>query len=151
MRFGDASRVEREFDSLSSMRVLGQLQETYLVAETPDGLALIDQHAADERINYEELQAAFESETMAQVLAEPVTVSLTVRGVAADAILADLACYPSVTAHTALTEGSILDLLDRPEACTNPYACPHGRPVVIEIGGQELDERFERDCLGHDG
>ena len=40
------------FDSLPSMRVLGQFQGTYVVAETDAGLVLIDQHAADERVNY---------------------------------------------------------------------------------------------------
>ena len=68
---------------------------------------------------------------------------------AVDELLADLACYPSITGNTSLTEGSVLDLLDRLDDCENPYACPHGRPVVIEIDTEELEARFERDYPGH--
>jgi len=50
-----------------------------------------------------------------------------------DELLADLACYPSVTGNTSLTEESVVDLLDRLDDCENPYACPHGRPVVIRL------------------
>jgi DNA mismatch repair protein MutL len=37
---------------------LGQLHGTYLLAESDDGLYLIDQHAAQERINYERLRVS---------------------------------------------------------------------------------------------
>jgi len=211
-RFGDDDPTVREFGSLPSMRVLGQFQETYVVAETDDGLVLIDQHAADERINYERLRERFLGETTTQVLAEAVEIELTARESAlferftdalsrlgfqadridertvevrtvpallaeaggpelvrdvlssfvshegaaaetveavADELLADLACYPSVTANTSLTDGSILSLLEALAACDNPYACPHGRPVLIEIDTDEIADRFERDYPGH--
>ena len=38
------------------LRYLGQLHRTYLVCEGPRGLVLIDQHAADERMNYQRLR-----------------------------------------------------------------------------------------------
>jgi DNA mismatch repair protein MutL len=38
------------------LRYLGQLHRTYLVCEGPEGLVLIDQHAAHERINYQRLR-----------------------------------------------------------------------------------------------
>lgn len=48
---------EKETSSESSrigpIRVLGQLNRMYIVAESAQGLMLIDQHAAEERINYE--------------------------------------------------------------------------------------------------
>ncbi|QUO47394.1 MULTISPECIES: DNA mismatch repair endonuclease MutL [Halorubrum] len=211
---GDGTESEREFDSLPSLRVLGQLHETYVVAEAPDGLVLIDQHAADERVNYERLKAAFADGADAQALAEPVRIELTAREAAlfeefvddlaeigfraeragdrevsvtavpavfdaaldpdllrdvlsalvddaaagdepvadvVDELLADLACYPSVTGNTSLTEGRVVDLLDRLDACENPYACPHGRPVVIRLDRDEIGSRFERDYPGHGG
>jgi len=40
---------------------------------------LIDQHAADERVNYERLQTAFADGADAQALAEPVRIELTAR------------------------------------------------------------------------
>jgi DNA mismatch repair protein MutL len=39
------------------MRLIGQVGATYLVAEGPDGLYLIDQHAAHERVLFEKLMA----------------------------------------------------------------------------------------------
>src|SRR5262249_14897123 len=38
-----------------------QLHKTYIVSETEDGIILIDQHAAHERIVYEKLKASLES------------------------------------------------------------------------------------------
>ena len=211
---GERAAPDRAFDRLPAMRVLGQYDDTYLVAETPDGLALIDQHAADERINYERLRAEMDGETPTQALAEPVELELTARedelfgrfrealaalgfhaeqagdhtvevrtvptvfdaaldpsllrdaltefateaasagetvDAVADSLLADLACYPSITGNTSLTEGSVVDLLEALDDCENPFACPHGRPVVVSFDHDEITDRFERDYPGHGG
>ena len=59
--------------SLPALRVLGQLDSTYIVAEGPDGLYLIDQHAAHERIVYEKARRQQEQrQTDVQGLLEPV-------------------------------------------------------------------------------
>jgi len=42
--------------SVPMLRVLGQVSGTYIIAEGPDGLYLIDQHAAHERVMYEKLR-----------------------------------------------------------------------------------------------
>jgi DNA mismatch repair protein MutL len=41
---------------LPVLRLIGQVAQTYILAEGPDGLYLIDQHAAHERVLYEKLQ-----------------------------------------------------------------------------------------------
>ena len=211
---GGETTDRRRYDTLPSLRVLGQLYDTYLLAETDAGLVLIDQHAADERVNYERLQRTVAESPTTQRLAEPVRLELTAREAAlfddhseqlgeigfqatrqetrsievtavpavfsttldpellrdallrfvestdggettvteaVDELLADLACYPSITGNTSLTEGSVVDLLAALDDCENPYACPHGRPVIIEISREEITDRFERDYPGHAG
>ncbi len=54
-----------------------QLHETYIVAQTRDGLVVVDQHAAHERIVYERLKAAIERSGVArQILLIPEIVEL---------------------------------------------------------------------------
>ncbi|MFB6133272.1 MAG: DNA mismatch repair endonuclease MutL [Halanaeroarchaeum sp.] len=198
-----------EFETLPSLRVLGQIRDTYVVAESPDGLVLVDQHAADERINYERLARRLATRTDSQSLVSPVEVDLTAHEAsvfdeavadlrdagfeahredrtaiveavpavlsesldpellqdvlasflesderdvvdsAADALISDLACYPSITGNTSLTDGDVVSLLSRLDDCENPFSCPHGRPVLVEFSAEELDDRFERDYPGH--
>ena len=69
----------------------------------------------------------------------------------ADEFLGDLACYPSITGNTSLAEGSVLDLLSALDDCHNPYACPHGRPVIVQLDAGAIEDRFERDYPGHGG
>jgi DNA mismatch repair protein MutL len=64
-----------EFPSLTP---IGQLHGTYLVAQSPDGLYLIDQHAAHERIHYEYYYERFGNPTEAsQELLVPITLEFT--------------------------------------------------------------------------
>ncbi len=44
-------------ERLPALRPIGQFDEAFLVAEAPDGLYLVDQHAAHERVRYEEVRA----------------------------------------------------------------------------------------------
>lgn len=54
-----------------------QLHETYIIAQTRDGVVVIDQHAAHERIVYEKLKAAMERDGLArQMLLVPLVVEL---------------------------------------------------------------------------
>ncbi|MGM0398718.1 MAG: DNA mismatch repair endonuclease MutL [Halobacteriota archaeon] len=198
-----------DFETLPPLRVLGQVHDTYVVAESPDGLVLVDQHAADERINYERLAKRLATRTDSQTLVSPVEVELTAHEAsvfdealidlrevgfeahrddrtavveavpavlsdaldpsllqdvlasflegderdlvdsAADALISDLACYPSITGNTSLSDGDVVSLLSRLDDCENPFSCPHGRPVIIEFSEQELEDRFERDYPGH--
>lgn len=58
------------------LRLVGQVGATYIVAEGPDGLYLIDQHAAHERVLYEKYIQLRGQPMLAQALLEPVAVHL---------------------------------------------------------------------------
>ena len=68
---------EKSFERKKSIRVLGIIKDTYIVAETQEGLFLCDQHAAHEKINYEKYirQIKKKSVSIQQLLA-PVSVTL---------------------------------------------------------------------------
>jgi DNA mismatch repair protein MutL len=65
---------------LPVLRVLGQLANTYIIAEGPDGLYLIDQHAAHERILYDRILAQWsQKEVEVQGLLQPITIEFSPR------------------------------------------------------------------------
>ncbi len=61
---------------LPLLRLIGQVGLAYLVAEGPDGLYLIDQHAAHERVLFERFLKQRGDPIPAQALLEPVTIHL---------------------------------------------------------------------------
>ena len=66
--------------SLPVLRVVGQVMSRYIVAEGPDGLYLIDQHAAHERIRFDRLLRQREmKKPEVQGLLEPSTLEVTPR------------------------------------------------------------------------
>ncbi len=63
--------------ALPILRVLGQVGNTYVVAEGPDGMYMIDQHAAHERVMFEKVRAQVAAGAPeVQSLLEPAVVEL---------------------------------------------------------------------------
>ena len=84
-RFSDPSTSDLQLsqtsqtpkETLPVLRVVGQARETYIVAEGPDGIYLMDQHAVHERIMFEKVKQKFnDNGSESQPLLEPVTVDL---------------------------------------------------------------------------
>ena len=62
---------------LPMLRVLGQIASTYIICEGPEGLYLVDQHAAHERVLYDKWMQEREFTYAAQELLEPLPVELS--------------------------------------------------------------------------
>jgi DNA mismatch repair protein MutL len=78
---------------LPGLRLVAQLWNSYLIAEGPSGIVLIDQHLAHERILFEKLRTGPKEERFpSQLLTAPLTLQLTHReALAADELLPELA------------------------------------------------------------
>ncbi len=64
--FGDATAATSGSGEFPHLRYLGQMHGTYILAETPDAFYMLDQHAAQERVNYEFYRVAIGQVTDAQ-------------------------------------------------------------------------------------
>lgn len=71
------SRHPSNTNRIPLLRLIGQIGATYVVAEGPDGLYLIDQHAAHERVLFEKLMAQHDLKQIpSQTLLTPAVVTL---------------------------------------------------------------------------
>lgn len=191
---------------IGEFKVVGQIRNMYIAAESADGVLIVDQHVAHERIIYDRLVLArAESGAPMQGLVIPITLSLSrresvvvgerlddlrsvgfdiepfggdtfiVRAVPAgeggqwserllrdiidelvevtvarhiiappDQVLITTACKMAIKAGDSLTLEEMHDLLARLFATSNPFICPHGRPIIITISNRDLDRRFKR-------
>lgn len=188
-----------------TVKPLGQIKNSYIIATFNDGLLLIDQHAAHERILFEQLQQAATGTPATQMLLHPIIVdlspararlveesseelaslgfdvspfgpgSIAVRSLPATLeisraeeiflhIAADLervgkavtrdklvkelvvsaSCHGAIKVNTPLNQEKMNWLIEALFQCNMPMRCPHGRPVVLTIGENELRQRFGR-------
>jgi DNA mismatch repair protein MutL len=188
-------------------RLLGQYKGTLILLEGPDGLYLIDQHVAHERILYERVRRSLLAEVTPvqhlltppllemspaerlrlMELADPLeqcgfglaalsgsSLALTSvpavltseqaeallralanednEGAAAEelrrrileALAASLACKAAVKMHHPLSAPEMEALVTELFAAEQPYACPHGRPIVLQMSDGDLERRFGR-------
>jgi DNA mismatch repair protein MutL len=204
------SPLSGRFGELRSLRVVGQYKGTLILLEGPQGLYLVDQHVAHERIHYERLKRSLTAGTSApQSLLEPILLGLAPaearrlaamtealerhgfairelsRGALAltahpaevsareaeDMLLhlagqegeldpatapdrlgaalvesraADAACKAAIKMHHPLGLAAMEGLIEELLRCEQPFACPHGRPVFLELTDPELERWFGR-------
>lgn len=191
---------------MDGLKVLGQIFNTFIVAENRRGLVVIDQHVAHERVIYEylcglkgpsaiEVQRLLQPETLhldrrsAVLLAERLDAireigydiepfggeSFVVRAAPAALrgkdplkVLADLAdelvesafskkltpsreaiwimssCKMAIKAGDPLSIPEMEKLIADLAETENPYLCPHGRPITVTLGLEDLLRKFGR-------
>jgi DNA mismatch repair protein MutL len=184
---------------------IGQMHGTYILAQNENGLYIIDQHAAQERIKYEyfrekigevtnEVQellvpltfqystneyllidahreelakcgvflepfghnsfivrshpqwfpkgeeAAIIEEMIEQVLTKK---KVDLRQLREEAAIL-MSCKQSIKANQHLRNDEIFALLESLRKTSDPFTCPHGRPIIIHFSTYELEKMFKR-------
>lgn len=186
-------------------RVIGQYRLSYIVIETAEGLRLVDQHVAHERVLYDRFaervlagspesqrlltpevhtfgaaeagaieshmgalrSAGFEIERFSGnsfvIASIPPELGREGSGTflrklldaSADGkeshvdkvrerILASLACQAAIKVHRPLGGDEMARLVAELLGSSNPYACPHGRPVIVDIRHADVERHFHR-------
>jgi len=186
-------------------RIIGQVFATYWMVEYNDKLYIIDQHAAHERILYENMMKARKlTEPNAQQLFPPLVISLNLReqeileqalpyleklgyeiepfggkeykvsavpaelpsiskkefllefldslsesGIPGEPEsiydkIASLSCKAAVKGNQKLSYDEASALINQLMKLENPFHCPHGRPVTIELSKYEIEKKFKR-------
>ncbi len=131
--------------TLPPLRMVGQLHRTFIIAEGPEGLVLVDQHAAHERVLYERLlsDAAGPRAAAVQPLLDPLLLSLDAEeaatfGAAADRMIS-LGFEADHFGERALRLRAI------PEAMAAAEAESLVRGLLADLSGyREEPERFDR-------
>lgn len=181
-----------------------QFHDKYILLVVEDGLLVIDQHAAHERVRFEQVLDALGQDPVAsQSLLMPLTVdvnpvemavyrqasdlferlgfdvrefgpsTLLVEGLppelrkwaagdlfyellsalideleihseAREALAATMACHSSIRAGRRLPASEVDALVRGLLSARNPFACPHGRPIIVRLPLTEFDRLFGR-------
>lgn len=72
----ESGAADARIPRFGDLRVIGQALNGYIICEAADGLVLIDQHAAHERVRFERLRAQAAEELPSQQLLVPAVVAL---------------------------------------------------------------------------
>lgn len=55
-----------------------------------------------------------------------------------------MSCKRSIKANHYLTSEEMFQLLEDLRSTTDPFTCPHGRPIIVHFSTYELEKMFKR-------
>ncbi len=58
--------------------------------------------------------------------------------------VASMSCKAAVKGRTKISAAEADELIDELMGLENPYACPHGRPIIVSVSRRELEKMFKR-------
>ena len=61
-----------------------------------------------------------------------------------ESLAASYSCHAAVKAGDSLSKEEMKLLVNNLFSTKHPYYCPHGRPIIVQLSLEELDQRFER-------
>jgi DNA mismatch repair protein MutL len=92
----------------------------------------------------EDVKSGSEDEILMQIIDEYTLISVK-RNLNREIMLQNhYSCKTSIKAGDYLSDKEMRLLIDQLFATSNPYVCPHGRPIVVKISLDEFDRRFGR-------
>ncbi len=187
------------------MYPIGQMHGTYILAQNDKGLYIIDQHAAQERINYEffrekvgeipdEVQEMLvpltfeftraealkinehldnlkevgvflepfgpqgyivrshpswfprghEQDTIEEMISQLLRMNkVDVKKLREEAAIM-MSCKRAIKANRHLRNDEIFALLETLRKSSDPFTCPHGRPIIVHYSTYEMEKMFKR-------
>lgn len=102
----------------TEFRILGQLNDTVILAQRGDYLYFFDQHLISERANYEKLKGKPEAD--------------------------QIACRSAIKSGEKLSEKEMKELVELWKGLENPHVCPHGRPIYYRLHIKDIYEKLGR-------
>lgn len=197
--------VEEESVRIPPLYPIGQMHGTYIFAQNENGLYIIDQHAAQERIKYEffkekigkvsnELQELLipitlefsndeyikllehlpelervgvflepfgtntflvrnhpqwfpkgeEEQTIREIINQVLSMKKVDLNKLREETAIMMSCKGSIKANHHLRNDEIQELLDTLRQTSDPFTCPHGRPIIIHFSTYEMEKMFKR-------
>jgi DNA mismatch repair protein MutL len=92
----------------------------------------------------EDVKSGSEDEVLRQIIDEYTTNQREKKLEQRDNVAKSYSCKASIKAGDYLSDKEMRLLIDQLFATSNPYVCPHGRPIVVKISLDEFDRRFGR-------
>ncbi len=123
---------------LPVLRVLGQVSQSYIITEGPDGMYLVDQHAAHERILLERMIAEWRSrQVSSQMLLQPLPVELT--AVEREAVEEHLDALKAIGFELEPFGGDALLVRSMPAALASQQRPQPLRELLVELVGADAE------------